>query len=118
LAEAGVDVFHCSQRRYWEPEFESSDLNFAGWAKKLTGNPTITVGSVGLSGEFLDALYQGQGSNKAYFSELIRRFDRGDFDLVAIGRAILQDPLWVRKIREGRLSEIRDFDKASLSNLY
>ena len=22
LAEAGVDVFHCSQRRFWEPEFE------------------------------------------------------------------------------------------------
>jgi 2,4-dienoyl-CoA reductase-like NADH-dependent reductase (Old Yellow Enzyme family) len=118
LAEAGVDIFHCSQRRYWEPEFEGSDLNFAGWAKKLTGNPTITVGSVGLSGEFLDALYQGQGSYKADFNELIRRFDRGDFDLVAVGRALLQDPLWIRKIREGRINEIRDFDKASLSNLY
>jgi len=21
LAEAGVDIFHCSQRRFWEPEF-------------------------------------------------------------------------------------------------
>ena len=118
LAEAGVDIFHCSQRRYWEPEFEGSDLNFAGWAKKLSGKPTITVGSVGLSGEFLDALYQGQGSYKADFNELIRRFDRGDFDLVAVGRALLQDPLWIRKIREGRINEIRDFDRASLSNLY
>jgi len=53
LAEAGADVFHCSQRRFWEPEFEGSDLNFAGWAKKLTGKPSITVGSVGLSGEFV-----------------------------------------------------------------
>ncbi len=34
LKEAGVDIFHCSQRRFWEPEFEGSDLNFAGWAKK------------------------------------------------------------------------------------
>jgi 2,4-dienoyl-CoA reductase-like NADH-dependent reductase (Old Yellow Enzyme family) len=24
LAEAGVDCFHCSQRRFWEPEFEGS----------------------------------------------------------------------------------------------
>jgi 2,4-dienoyl-CoA reductase-like NADH-dependent reductase (Old Yellow Enzyme family) len=32
LAEAGADSFHCSQRRYWEPEFEGSDLNMAGWA--------------------------------------------------------------------------------------
>jgi hypothetical protein len=35
LKEAGVDIFHCSQRRFWEAEFEGSDLNFAGWAKKL-----------------------------------------------------------------------------------
>ena len=31
LVEAGADVIHCSQRRFWEPEFEGSDLNFAGW---------------------------------------------------------------------------------------
>ena len=37
LSDAGVDIFHCSTRRFWEPEFEGSDLNFAGWAKKLTG---------------------------------------------------------------------------------
>ena len=41
LVEAGVDVLHCSQRRFWEPEFPEIDgehgLNFAGWAKKLTG---------------------------------------------------------------------------------
>jgi hypothetical protein len=22
LIEAGVDAFHCSQRRFWEPEFD------------------------------------------------------------------------------------------------
>jgi 2,4-dienoyl-CoA reductase-like NADH-dependent reductase (Old Yellow Enzyme family) len=49
LADAGADLFHCSQRRFWEPEFEGCDLNFAGWAKKLIGKPTITVGSVGLA---------------------------------------------------------------------
>ena len=38
LVDAGVDIFHCSQRRFWEPEFEGSDLNFAGWAKKVTGS--------------------------------------------------------------------------------
>jgi hypothetical protein len=41
-----------SQRRFWESEFEGSDLNLAGWTKKLTGKPTVTVGSVGLSGDF------------------------------------------------------------------
>ena len=50
LADAGVDIFHCSQRRYWEAEFEGSAMNFAGWIRRLTGKPTITVGSVGLAG--------------------------------------------------------------------
>ena len=47
IAAAGVDAFHASTRRYWLPEFEGSDLNLAGWTKKLTGKPAITVGSVG-----------------------------------------------------------------------
>ncbi|HQN52373.1 MAG TPA: NADH:flavin oxidoreductase, partial [Phenylobacterium sp.] len=55
LTDAGADILHCSQRRFWEPEFEGSDLNFAGWAKKLTGVPTISVGSVGLTGEFVES---------------------------------------------------------------
>ena len=49
LSDAGVDIFHCSTRRFWEPEFEDSNLNLAGWTKKLTGKPTITVGSIGVS---------------------------------------------------------------------
>jgi len=59
LKEAGVDIFHCSQRRFWEPEFVGSDLNFAGWAKKITGQPTITVGSVGLKGDVMAAFAGG-----------------------------------------------------------
>jgi len=75
LAEAGVDIFHCSQRRFWETEFTGSDLNFAGWAKKLTGKPAITVGSVGLSGDFL-AAFKGEASTPSSLDELLRRFDR------------------------------------------
>ena len=71
LVDAGADVIHCSQRRFWEPEFEGSDLNFAGWAKKVTGVPTITVGSVGLTGEFI-AAYGGEKSEPASLDELER----------------------------------------------
>ncbi|MCS3870578.1 2,4-dienoyl-CoA reductase-like NADH-dependent reductase (Old Yellow Enzyme family) [Chryseobacterium ginsenosidimutans] len=68
LKDAGVDIFHCSQRRFWEAEFDGSDLNFAGWAKKITGQPTITVGSVGLEGDFMGA-FAGQGTEKADLTE-------------------------------------------------
>lgn len=114
MADAGADIFHCSQRRFWETEFDGSDLNFAGWAKKITGQPTITVGSVGLDGDFFGA-FAGQGSNTASLDELMRRFDRGDFDLVGVGRALLQDAEWTKKIREGKPTEA--FTKESLASL-
>ncbi len=116
LKEAGVDIFHCSQRRYWENEFDGSDLNFAGWAKKITGQPTITVGSVGLSSDFMGA-FAGQNSNAEGIEELIRRFERGDFDLVAVGRQLLQDPNWVAKVKQGKLNELKAFDAVSLQTL-
>ncbi len=116
LAEAGVDIFHCSQRRFWEPEFAGSDLNFAGWAKKLTGKATITVGSIGLSGEFL-ASFQGETSQPSSLDELLRRMDRGDFDLAAVGRSLLADPHWVEKIRDDRSNELRGFTRDALSIL-
>ncbi len=117
LTDAGADILHCSQRRFWEPEFEGSDLNFAGWAKKLTGVPTITVGSVGLSGEFVAAM-GGEGSKPASIDELLRRLEREEFDLVAVGRALLQDPEWVVKIREGRNDELKNFERAAMGVLF
>jgi 2,4-dienoyl-CoA reductase-like NADH-dependent reductase (Old Yellow Enzyme family) len=116
LAEAGVDVFHCSQRRFWEPEFPDSELNFAGWAKKLTGKATITVGSVGLSGEFT-AAFKGEGAGTQSIDEVIRRFDKGEFDLVAVGRALLSDPYWVQKVENGLFSELIGFNPADLTRL-
>ena len=117
LVDAGADMIHCSQRRFWEPEFEGSELNFAGWAKKVTGVPTITVGSVGLSGDFI-AAYGGEGSKPASLDELIRRLERGDFDLVAVGRAVLQDPQWAVKVHEGRRDELMDFERSAMATLY
>lgn len=116
LADAGADIFHCSQRRFWEPEYEGSDLNFAGWAKKLTAKPTITVGSVGLTGEFI-AAFGGESSKPASLDELMRRLDRGDFDLVAVGRALISDPDWVIKVRDGRNGELSDFSPSALATL-
>ena len=120
LADAGADVFHCSQRRFWEPEFPEIDgdegLNFAGWAKKLTGKPTITVGSVGLSGEFI-AGFGGEGSQPASLDGLLERLAKDEFDLVAVGRALIVDPDWAEKVRDGRMDELKDFDRSALATL-
>ncbi len=121
MVDAGVDAIHCSQRRILEPEFPDVDgpngLNLAGWVKKLTGIPTISVGSVGLSSEFT-ASFRGEGSAAGKLDETIERLDRGEFDLVAVGRALLQDPEWALKVKQGRLNELRDYDGASIREYY
>ncbi len=117
LVDAGVDLFHCSQRRFWQPEFPGSDLNLAGWTKKLTGMPTITVGSIGLDDDFLTDFIQKKGSATEGIDQLLRMVERDEVDLVAIGRALLVDPSWAAKIREGRADELVPYTPAALKTL-
>ncbi|KHF37566.1 NADH oxidase [Paenibacillus sp. P1XP2] len=117
LAEAGVDIFHCSTRRFWEPEFEGSDLNFAGWAKKLTGKTVITVGSVGLDEAFTSLFTEGKGAGQKDIDELLNRLEKQEFDLVAVGRALLADPEWAAKVREGRFGDLKPFTPEALKTL-
>ncbi|MGW1838542.1 NADH:flavin oxidoreductase [Streptomyces sp. NPDC002067] len=116
LATAGVDAFHASTRRYWLPEFDGADLNLAGWTKKLTGRPAITVGSVGLNGDFIRA-FAGEGAEVGSIDNLLDRMERDEFDLVAVGRALLQDPQWAAKVLGNRFDELKPYDAAALKTL-
>lgn len=115
LSDAGVDMFDCSTRRFWQPEFDGSDLNLAGWTQKLSGQPTMTVGSVGLDTDGTTNMYHGVAtSGVARLDELERMLTRGDFDLVGIGRALISDPEWVEKIRTDQHGALKGFDMADL----
>ncbi|WTT93132.1 NADH:flavin oxidoreductase [Streptomyces sp. NBC_00076] len=116
LAAAGVDAFHASTRRYWLPEFDGADLNLAGWTKKLTGKPVITVGSVGLDGDFIKG-FQGEGAPLRGIDDLLDRLEAEEFDLIAVGRALLQDPEWAAKVLAGRVDELKPYDAAALATL-
>jgi len=110
LVRAGVDVLHPSTRRHWEPAFPElsgtdAELGLAGWTKKVTGLPTITVGSVGLDEVFTPSSTGRGDSNVAGIDRLLKQHDNGEFDLVALGRALLADPEWVNKLGEGRSNE-------------
>ena len=118
LAEAGVDVFHCSTRRYWEAAFEGSTLGLAGWVRQLSGRPTIAVGSVTLGNDFKSEF----GKQRAtvvpeQVEDLERRLEAGEFDLVAIGRALLANPDWVKIVSAGDLARLRPFSGACLDVL-
>ncbi len=120
LSEAGVDIFHCSTRRFSQPEFPGSPLNLAGWTKKITGKPVITVGSIGLDTDFVSMRIKGEtakGSEET-IHDLLACLARDEFDLVAIGRALLADPTWVTKVVQGRFDEIKTFTMGCLDTLY
>ena len=117
LSDAGVDLFHCSTRRFWEPEFAGSNLNLAGWTKKLIGKPTVTVGSVTLGDDFIRSFGTDETAAIMGIDELLARLDRGEFDLVAIGRSLIANPSWARQIRNGELSELRPFNRSELAQL-
>ncbi|OON79158.1 NADH:flavin oxidoreductase [Streptomyces tsukubensis] len=116
LAEAGVDVFHASTRRYWLPEFDDSELNLAGWVKKISGRPTVSVGSVGLDSDFFNS-FQGGHSGATGIEGLLDRMERDEFDMVAVGRSLIADPEWPAKILRGRAEDITPFDVEMLKTL-
>ncbi len=114
IADAGVDVFDASTRLFNAPAFDGSDLGLAGWAKKLTGKPSMTVGGIGFSKDLQSSFVEDtQAVNN--LAAVADRFDKGEFDLVAIGRALLMDPQWVRKARSGE--PFRPFSLAAYSTL-
>ncbi len=118
LVDAGVDCFHCSTRRFWEPEFPDtgSDLNLAGWTKKLGGKPAITVGSVSLNEDFI-AAYRTKGAGTAGIERLLEMLARGDFDLVAVGRALIANPDWPNKVRLGQFDQLKPYSPEALESL-
>ena len=120
LVDAGVDIFHCSTRSFADPEFPGSPWNLAGWTKKLTGKPTVTVGSVGLDTDFVGCIIEGKSTkcSKKNLTYLEKCLENGEFDLVAVGRALLADPEWLQKIEKGEFEKIKPFSKELLKVLY
>ncbi|WP_206109594.1 hypothetical protein [Paenibacillus apii] len=48
---------------------------------------------------------------------LFKPLEQNEFDLAAIGRALLSDPAWANKVREGRYEDIQPFSPEVLANL-
>ena len=117
LVAAGVDMFHCSQRRFWEPVFEHSHLTLAGWTKKLTGKPSIAVGSVTLDQEFTSSFSNADQAAVTGIEQLLGSLERDEFDLIAIGRSLIVNPDWPAIVRRGALEQLRPFQRDVLQQL-
>jgi 2,4-dienoyl-CoA reductase-like NADH-dependent reductase (Old Yellow Enzyme family) len=113
LADAGVDVFDASVRYFNRAEFEGSPLNLAGWARKVTGKLSMAVGGIGTGAGYYDKDKPLAATD--FLAPLIERFARDEFDLVAVGRALIGDAGWARKLRQGEGA--RPFDREQLLTL-
>jgi 2,4-dienoyl-CoA reductase-like NADH-dependent reductase (Old Yellow Enzyme family) len=113
LADAGVDVFDASVRYFDKAAYPDSDLSLAGWAKKVTGKMSMAVGGVGIN----KGMYDGDKGVAAVdnLELVLNRFQRGEFDLVAVGRAVLGDAQWGRKAIAG--APAVPFDPNTLNQL-
>lgn len=99
LADAGVDAFDVSERNFDAPAFLGSPLGLAGWVRKVTGIPTIAVGSVGLKRWLFET---GKREGLDVFDNLgtvLERYLNSEFDLVGVGRMLIANPDWVRRAR-------------------
>jgi 2,4-dienoyl-CoA reductase-like NADH-dependent reductase (Old Yellow Enzyme family) len=75
------------------------------------------VGSVGLhDSDFLTYLVGG-GAEPDAVDALASRLSAGEFDLVAVGRALIADPAWPQKIRTGRMEDLTGFSAEMLETL-
>lgn len=121
LVEAGVDIFDVSARRFWEPAFGESARSLACWTRHLSGKPTVAVGSIGLDRPHHSKFFRKTEQIDAGVTDLdtlLEAVARGDFDLAAVGRAILADPDWAEKVRTGRMRDIRPFARGDLENYW
>ena len=116
LTGAGVSIWHPSTRQYWTPAFADSPLTLAGWTKRLSGRPTMAVGSVGVRSPY-GAPVAADGITLADLEPLGTLFDEGELDLAVVGRALLSDPEWVTKIGRGDTASVRSYRKEHESTL-
>jgi len=117
---AGANLLHASTRRFWTPEWPGSEQTLAGWTRRLSGLPTIAVGSVGLDRDVMES-FTGSGEAEARVAESVARleagFEAGEFDMISIGRSLIADPDWVSKVRSGDLDRITPFQRAHIDSL-
>lgn len=113
LSDAGVTMLHASTANAVEPAFAGSTLTLAGWARELSGLPTIAVGRVSVSSSMNDT-EPVQVTDPRPAAELIVR---GEADLVAVGRALIANPDWPKVVRAGRWRELKPYSRELLGSL-
>ena len=81
-----------------------------------TGAAQPPAGSVSLNADFITAFTKA-GAETAGIDRLLEMLARGDFDLVAVGRALIVNPDWPNKVRAGQMDQLKPYTPEALATL-
>ncbi len=117
LRDAGVTILHVSTRRAVDAGFPDRDeRSLAGWTRLVAEIPVIAVGSVSVTLP-LDQAYGKQSDRVSDPTAALRLLDEGEADLLAVGRALIANPEWVKTVRDGDWRSLKTFNKEMLASL-
>ncbi len=115
IVDAGCDIIEASTRFFTEQAFENEEGNFPYWTRKITGKPTVMCGGTAIHREKYDvATTPPKTINNT--DEVMRRFENGEFDILAVGRALVNDPDWL--VRASKVEDFLPFDGRKLNPAY
>jgi 2,4-dienoyl-CoA reductase-like NADH-dependent reductase (Old Yellow Enzyme family) len=82
----------------------------------LTGKPAMAVGGIGLNNWLQDTLKaRNETASVDNLDEAAGFIERGEFDLLGVGRALINDPSWPERVRNREA--FLDFDRTRLERL-
>ncbi|MCG2633522.1 MAG: 12-oxophytodienoate reductase [Gammaproteobacteria bacterium] len=120
LVAAGVSLFHASSHRLNTPAFPwlhgANGRSLSSYIKEFSGCPTIAVGGVSYSATVFESL----GGGTCAVTDPIdaaAMIEAGDADLIAIGRALISNPDWCRKVEAGEWRSLLPFGREALMSL-
>lgn len=99
LSHAGVDIFDCSTRKFWQDDFAKK-------IKQITMKPTVAVGGFCLEQNINQSIF--------HYELLEKSLNQNEFDFFAIGRALLADEQLIEKIHQNKFEKINFFEKKHL----
>lgn len=115
LREAGVDILHASTREATAPGFDQhGETSLAGWARTHADLPVVAVGKVSVTVPFFG---DSEGPRVEDPGPALALLERGEADLLAVGRALIANPDWVEIVRDGDWRDLRPYDREMLATL-
>lgn len=114
LKDAGADVLHPSTRDMTDPAFpELGSKTLAGYTRELSGLPTVAVGRATVSAGMGETA-EVETTDPQPIAEMV---DRGEADLVAVGRSLIANPDWCLKVAQDNWKGLVPYHRDQLESL-